>query len=1019
LSFLGNYLLVWAMVPSSAAGENDAKVYWWSGPADSKESGVLSGFDFDSYSNGSSCLALVETISKSEPDTFYLYIPQPEDDIHIWTGPPGGPMQRIDRLPSNALPLPQPPRAGLVVTNVEYATALQPGTIPTALVWTQKSIEGGTGGDPQLWALTFGLRDWVWTNLGIPPNLPHDFEIPLTTALTPWTGSTRGYLLEVFVAWDSKLYVSRQIQQTAAENAVAPLFTPMIPLQPGVRTMTSQAGVSSGNELVVVDTGGALQTLQKDSVTGVWTEGAVQLPASELQQNSSYRVTVTLADAGWNAPVTSHDLTITASTPAVAVIEGTVPRTVVIGTTPVTVTTDTQGQASLALLADGLSAPTLTITSAGLAKPATVYPSEAINTYMQGDGTLNFLPTMSAGTLADAKTPDGQTVAPGARDDAATADQVATMKQAADLGAQGRMSSALSTTVGGPDGALQAQAGSLSARALASSIDHWAQDVFHAVKKGAVAVEKVAVDAETKIFTIALDLANWASNTVQVVVHTIEDAARVLHAVFNQLKADIAVAVKWMRALVGSLLQDSAKVARVLATLLGQATTFIGTEADTLKASIDTLLVKQETQVEDLFARIRGRYPQQATLGSIGDFNPAGPGRTPAATAAPAAPATAAADDDDGTPPPHGDWFLTKVKHSIFGALDTPEFAGRPFSALAAGLRQAGVEELEAFAAACEDFWKFIKEAVTHPSQFETVGVSLLLDAVSKLIHAALAFIRSILDALFDMIKALSPTIAGMLATPLKDAGIVGKLLALAGLGDIEIGAVVTMVFAFPATLVYKLANGPGTRPFSYVPGLQASPGAEPSADRALQITAAAALGVWAGLDTVSTLASSIGVGVPLLTPAIDTAGPLIIGALAPPFTKDGLPDWRTASGDDADSFLVLSWLLDILPAFFSAMVIYSHHYTPDDAKGDENVALWRQTMCGAVSLVSGVLAAHYDPDADGKDYALPILLNLPNLLAFCNTESVIEESEGVSAVLSLGFGLFGGVAGAAIYGTN
>ena len=75
--------------------------------------------------------------------------------------------------------------------------------------------------------------------------------------------------------------------------------------------------------------------------------------------------------------------------------------------------------------------------------------------------------------------------------------------------------------------------------------------------------------------------------------------------------------------------------------------------------------------------------------------------------------------------------------------------------------------------------------------------------------------------------------------------------------------------------------------------------------------------------------------------------------------------------------------------------------------------------MCGVISLVSGVLAANADPEAEAADYAVAILGNVPDVLAFGNTKTLVEATDGGSAALSAGFGFFSGVTGAAVYGSN
>lgn len=1007
--------LVSAMVQDSAEGVRDAKLCWHFGE---NSSGILTGFSFNPW-DGDRSWSLSFLGSKYTDLTaggFVLDIAKADGSLELWslTGLAGGAMAKLD------VPSPRPPEdsSGLrtVVSDVVALFALKyssPAALPAALVWTQHEVpvEGGLIGAPQLWMVTFngdtGAPDWTWTSLAVAAGEDAQFDIPVTTALTPRTAPGAGYLVDVFVTWDGTLRVVRQIEQDVRTDEHAPLFTPLIPLQPEVRAMSSQAAPSAGNQLIVVGDDGTLQTLVKDPVSGAWTDSVMHLPASELQELSSYRVTLTLADAAWNAPVGSHDVTITASTPAVAVIEGPSPRTVLLGALPVTATTDGNGEIQLALLAEGLAAPTLTIVASGLPTPAKVYPSEPINTYMQGNGTLNFLPVMSGATLTGAKTPDGRTVAPGAAD-ASTAGEAATaMKQAADLASQGALLGATASTISRVDGASR-----MGAEALRSSIDHWAQDVFHAIKKGAAAVQHVTVDIEKKIVTIAIDVADWVDNAVQIVVNTIEDAAHVLHAVFNQLKADIVAAVKWLRALVKSLLQDSARVAEEFMVLIKQATDFLGDRSDSVKAAVDSWFVGKEKEIQASFDRLRKGYPSKATFGTISDFNPA--------TSALAAHAQPEADDEDA-PQPHGAWFLNKVKHAIYGELDTPQFTGISYDKLQLDVIEACASEVGALESAAQEFWLFVKTAVTHPSDLAAVVVPAFLEAVSKLIQAALRLLNAVLDALFSMIAALSKAIPDMLGTKIGKAGIVGKLLSLAGLGDFEIGTIAAMVFAFPATLAYKIVNGPDTRPFSYVAN-EAKLGADPGVDRSLQLTASAVMGTWAELDVINfllTIDSKDGTGgVPMLTPAVDLVGPILVGALAPPFIKDGLPDWRLIDpNSDMELAAFTSWLLDIMPAFCSAQTIYAKKSKVAEVKETENAAIWLQTAFGVASLAAGVRAAEDDPEANGVDFAIPILNNIPNIMACLNSTLIKEATEQTSVAVGAIASLFGGGGGAVLYG--
>ena len=385
--------------------------------------------------------------------------------------------------------------------------------------------------------------------------------------------------------------------------------------------------------------------------------------------------------------------------------------------------------------------------------------------------------------------------------------------------------------------------------------------------------------------------------------------------------------------------------------------------------------------------------------------------------------------DDDLTPQPHGDWFLNKVKHAIAGSLNVPDLSGRSYSDIALDLRNGSADKFGEFNKRCEQFvTDFLIKHILHPGDGDGLSVHNLLVEVGKLIDSAFDFLQSVLDHLFEMVAALSEAIETILATPIGKAGIVGKLLSLAGLGKFEIGTIAAMILAFPTTLTYKLVNGASSHPFDYLTdGLHTKLGASPEADRALRTTAASVMGVWALLDVTGSVLEANGLGIPMLTPAVDTVAPIVLAAIAPPFVTDGLPDWR-AMGENQDAPALMSWMFALFPAYIDGMGVYAEHAKvagkpTDDAThhAEENEAfnLWAKTACGVVSLVTGIAAANADRDADGRDFALPVLNNLPNITAFCDVKAIEEATETISVVVGTALGFAGGLTGAAIYGSD
>lgn len=1020
-------VLVWAMVPSSRPGSGDGSAFFQTG---FRDSGEMFGVDYDPAADGRPCLTMAPGVSGNAAPTLFLYVPQAGNPIRIWCKNGTADVQSLqDAFPYLALP--QPPDGGFVTT-VEYATPQSSRQMPTALVWTQSAA--GAGGHPQLWVLTCDDDDWkwVWTSLGLPQNLPHGVEIPVTTGLTPRSSRSGGYVLDVFVTWDETLSVARQIEQDPDADVRTPLFTPMIPLQRDVHTMTSQAGATPGNQLLMVATDGTLHTLEKDP-DGGWSDNKVLLPASQAQQNSSYRVALTLADAAWNAPVTAQDLTIVASTPTVAVVEGSNPRTVQLSTTPTVLTTDSSGEVQLALLADGLSAPTLTVTSTGLSKAINVCPSEPLNTYMQGGATLNYLPAMDVKTLVSATTPDGQTVAPDAgKDTGETARQIANMKQAADLGAQGVASGTAPAPLGRVDGGRTRgtrhrrieHAKAPTAKALGSSIDNWAHDVFHAIKKGATNVRSVAIDTGTKTAHIAVDAAGWADKEIQVVVHDIEDAAHVLHAAFNKLGADIVHAVKWLEAEVIGVFTSAKRLSDHFETWIQGFSQFASRTLAADKTRVVTWLQKEQQLTHDKLDQLADRFPAKTSLSNMAK-NPPGPltGSSRRPTRPQSRKALLGSDDDQQ--PTHGDWFYNKIKHELarsglkFDLSNSPDVQDKLTAFNNTSKKGSSTDFRSAFT---DNFWKgFITDVVTKPDDVNGISVHALLHTLVSIVDKAFAFAEDIVDAAFDLLQAIVTNIPALLSgTTLKDLPILGALMRLIGLGDVSIGRVANLIFAFPAALVYKIAHGAHAEPFAS--GTPAGPRGGTLGDVAgdLQICAASVMGTWAVFDTLSAAFVAGGDDGGLLFNAIDIAAPLIVTILTTPATQDGQPFFTPpVSGDVADVMGFLAWIFGAIPAACAALPLVIEKFFVKDqgAKDMLQATVWFQSLTGVLALVFGMVGNSQKPEPKGADYAGAVLNNMPTISGAGLSDILIESTVGVSVVVAMALTLICGGLGAGVYG--
>src|SRR3984885_8023696 len=415
-------LLVFSFQPSSAPGKTDAHMdyYWTANGFHSFDTftGTMTGFEFDKSSDQSHACAAV-TFNGLNGWVFVFVPDAAHSTVHVYDKTLYNSNHSSGSGNMDVYGKKQPPSlAPASVVSVDHVTTNKYLNVPTAVVRTA---------DQQLYTLTYNSNDLgytTWQQLTLPPGTDHSTPLvwePSSVAQSSnW--STSGNLLNLFVVVKGTLSVIRQVNQgDAVKDEESPIFKPAVPLQPNVAIAASQARPSDGDELIVVDGDGNLEVLVK-SADGEWTANKIHLPATEAAEVSTYRVQLTLSD-DWGARVSGKALQVTASAPAVALLNG---QGVTLSSTPTTFTTDRSGQVTIATVADGLWAPQLLVSGSGLSAPVTVSPSSPVNDYMTGTVTLNYLPAVTGDTLAGATTPAGKTVFPVAKQDKGTAADAAT-----------------------------------------------------------------------------------------------------------------------------------------------------------------------------------------------------------------------------------------------------------------------------------------------------------------------------------------------------------------------------------------------------------------------------------------------------------------------------------------------------------------------------------------------------------------------------------------------------------------
>jgi hypothetical protein len=123
------------------------------------------------------------------------------------------------------------------------------------------------------------------------------------------------------------------------------------------------------------------------------------------------------------------------------------------------------------------------------------------------------------------------------------------------------------------------------------------------------------------------------------------------------------------------------------------------------------------------------------------------------------------------------------------------------------------------FMNAIQDFSGVVSILATDPSQLGTIGVGDLLDGIEKMIDAALQFCNAVAQGFLGLIDDGINGMVAMLNTPLS-LGPINLLWDWMGeqagstSTPFTLGALLSLIAAFPCTVIYKLINGADAQPF-------------------------------------------------------------------------------------------------------------------------------------------------------------------------------------------------------------
>jgi hypothetical protein len=578
----------------------------------------------------------------------------------------------------------------------------------------------------------------------------------------------------------------------------------------------------------------AFRMVTQDPTTSAWTEEKIRLPSQgQPHVVRRYACEVSLQNF-YKGPVASYDVALT-STTTVEIFSNDVSH-VASPQTATTLKTNGIGRISFSISADSLTPPVLYLNAVGLEKGVVIRPAAALHAYLAGEGVL---PTqqkvLDAKTLEDAKA-GGNPLVPDWKikpEDAVTtfkdafgaaAGKPAPKRMVAGYSEPQEVKAILIQTYNPNQPAFRELVSEKEVEAFAllhrshpsygglwEDFLQWGSDVWQGIKRAAVRVAGVFVDLANRAAKILIWIGEKVVELGTFILKTLEDAAHVVEAVFQQVGAAVSRVVEWLTTPFS--FQDVWDTKSAIESLLRQTPKLVTQVMDHFGGVADGFFVAQEEKVKKHFAALKREY-----AGSLAaSMQQAGSG-VPTASGVPLR--------KDYIESPQGNWALGRVM-----AGTTPAFRVDATSrAKADGLWDefmAAWEKSGAGPALIDSFQSFgaiFTEALdfNNPKPFGQRELERVFDFIENIVLALLKLCDAVIHAGIAVVKGGFSILEEMLWKPL-DIFPFDKLFAWfqsclptppATPEKLSLGALVSFVMAFPVTSVYKLMNGPDKSPF-------------------------------------------------------------------------------------------------------------------------------------------------------------------------------------------------------------
>ena len=820
-------------------------------------------------------------------------------------------------------------------------------------------------------------------------------------------------------------------------------WTAPIPLAGGFERIYSLPADPAQATLFAVDVDQTLNVLTKDPAAG-WTQSVVHQHSAALQPVTSWRTRIRVLDANNNG-VAGGKVQMSVDRPVGLWQAG--GSTILTPASPVTVTADGSGRIIASIPAQELDTAVLTAqaldsTGQPSGEPFTITPDTDVQNFLAGTHSLTDIGKLTSDALmkatipVDPASPDGPqaTVFPNLT--SAGAGPVAqAISHVATLGLQPKVAGAVQsamfdlTTSPPTFHTSPSPAGFGSLRGQLGAIDWWdsvkndAESVFHGLRHGVIKFRRMVssweADTEQWVVSLTVDIGDGIDNVMTYVISDVKTAVHAISSFFHTLGADIKTAWEWLKNNVLPLLKDAAANAAVISGLLTEGIAQFTSVLGTIEKATDGFFAGLEAEVAEKIQDL------ETDLGTA----------TPGGAAPPPAPTSDTGADivDDliktGTDVAKilqkspGWWLYDKIVPYLSELSPAPVISPATAAAVDTLLTDL-VGDLADSIDLVEDIYNLLDTAVKdkiHTSgDLSRMQLADLVSDVGQTIHDALVLCDKLADTVLDAMKAAVSAFGDILATPLvMTVPLLSEILRFAGIDiDITVGQILSLLVAFPATLISKVAFKTGLFPDSTPAAGDLGDGTADKWGTTLSLLSGVTQFVWASIDEYEDFQSGVtppdggsAPSAPAWTGFFDFFCPYILATTgwpsAPLSETQSAAPFGPFPGPPAKNQTELLKYIVAVSIIEPTLVAFAWSWKGGSKTEDQNSTF--NTYCQPfVQIASGTAALvlnHiylYANDGSSNDKAELVLGNLSNIFTWLGLQVLIDESEGVSLAIKI-----------------